>query len=124
MNKNKDMKRLLDLMRVACAGWRGYKHDLEGAMEIGHGRLEELFNGHLELRVRHLVGLARLLKIPPSDFLRLAFADDEQTAPSRLEEWVGEPQPPKARRKPQPLASEHETRIRELIREELGKRET
>jgi hypothetical protein len=119
---DKDMKRLLGMVRNACYSWSGNKRDLEGALGIGHGRLEEILAGKPELRVRHLVDLARLLKIRPSDFLRLGFPDDESTAPNQLERWIGEPQPPNARRKPEPLTAEHEERIRELIREELAKR--
>ncbi|HEV7668425.1 MAG TPA: hypothetical protein VGS22_07870 [Thermoanaerobaculia bacterium] len=117
------MKRLLELVRSACYSWNGNKRDLESAVGIGHGRLEEILDGQPELRVRHLVSLARLLKVRPSDFLRLAYPGDESTAPSQLEDWVGGPKPPNARRKPQPLAPEHEERIRELIRDELAKRE-
>ncbi|HXU31778.1 MAG TPA: hypothetical protein VN851_14485 [Thermoanaerobaculia bacterium] len=117
------MKRLLELVRSACYSWSGNKRDLEGALGIGHGRLEEILDGQPELRVRHIVSLARLLKVRPSDFLRLAYSDEESTATQRLEDWVGEPKPPNARRKPQPLAPEHEQQIRELIRDELAKRE-
>jgi len=120
---DKNMKRLLELVRSACYSWSGNKRDLEGALGIGHGRLEEILDGQPELRVRHIVSLARLLKVRPSDFLRLAYSDEESTATQRLEDWVGEPKPPNARRKPQPLAPEHEQQIRELIRDELAKRE-
>jgi hypothetical protein len=120
---DKDMKRLLGLVRSACYSWTGNKRDLESALSIGHGRIEEILDGHPELRVRHLVDLARLLKVRPSDFLRLGYPDDESTAPNQLEGWIGEPKPPSARRKPLPLAPEHEERIRELIREELAKGE-
>ncbi len=119
---DKEMKLLLALVRTACNRWPGHKRDLESAMSVGHGRLEEIFNGEPELRVRHLVGLARLLKVRPADFLRLAYGADERTASRQLEEWIGEPQPPNARRKPEPLSPEHEKRIRELICEELEKR--
>ncbi len=119
---DKDMKKLLDLVRTACDRYTGYKRDLESALSIGHGRLEELLSGTLELRVRHLVGLARLLKIPPTDFLRLAYAGDARTATRRLEDWLGDPQPSNARRASVPFTPEHEERIRELIREELAKR--
>lgn len=119
---DKEMKRLLGLVRSACYSWSGSKRDLEGALGIGHGRLEEILAGQPELRVRHLVSLARLLKVRPSDFLRLSYPDDESTAPNQLERWIGEPQPPNVRRKPESLAPEHEERIRELIREELAKR--
>lgn len=119
---DKDMKRLLEIVRNACERYTGYKRDLESSMSIGHGRLEELLSGTLELRVRHVVGLARLLTVPPSDFLRIAYAGDERTAPRRLEEWLGDPQPKSSRRPSGPIAPEHEERFRELIREELAKR--
>lgn len=119
---DKDTKRLLGLVRSACYSWSGNKRDLEGALGIGHGRPEEILDGQPELRVRHLIDLARLLKVWPSDFLRLGYPDDERTAPNHLEGWIGEPKPPSARRKPQSLAPEQEERIRELIREELAKR--
>lgn len=115
------MKRLLELVRAGCASWPGLKRELERALEIGHGRLEECLNGTRELRVCHVVNLARLLKVRPSDFLRLAYADDEASAPHRLEDWIGEPKPASARKKPPALAPEHEERMRELIREELAK---
>lgn len=118
---DKGMKRLLDLVRTGCNSWPGTKRDLESALEIGHGRLEEVLNGTRELRVCHLVNLARLLKVKPSDFLRLAYAGDEAAAPHQLEEWIGEPKPPHAVKKAPPLAPEHEQRMRELIREELAK---
>ena len=118
---DKGMKRLLELVRAGCYSWSGSKRDLESALEIGHGRLEECLDGTRELRVCHIVNLARLLKVKPSDFLRLAYADDEASAPHQLEEWIGGPKPPYARKKPQPLAPEHEQRMRELVREELAK---
>lgn len=119
---DKDMKRLSELVRAACYSWTGNKRDLERTLSIGHGRLEEILDGTPELRVRHLVALARLLKIRPSDFFRLAFPDDENTAPYHLEGWIGEPKPPSARQKPQRFSPEQEERIRELIREELAQK--
>ncbi len=119
---DKDLRRLLGLVRDACNAWPGNKRDLEAAMGVGHGRLEEMFQGHPELRVRHLVDLARLLKVRPSDFLRLGYPEDEIAAPRQLEEWIGEPQPPKSRRKALAFAPEQEARLRELIQEELAKR--
>ena len=118
---DKDMKRLLNLIRVACNSWTGNKRDLETAMSIGHGRLEEILNGEPELRVRHLVGLARLLKVRPSDFLRLAYGSDEAAAPRYLEDWIGDPQPLHARRKPDTFTPKQEERVRDLIREELAR---
>ncbi|HXU44247.1 MAG TPA: hypothetical protein VN783_01870 [Thermoanaerobaculia bacterium] len=118
---DRDIKKLLVLVRSAINASRAYKHEIESAMGIGHGRLEDLFSGDLELRVRHLVGLADHLGIPPSDFLRLGYPEAERTLRRRLEDWIGEVQPPFARRDPAPLDAPLEARLRELVRDELAK---
>src|SRR5215210_6310204 len=63
---DQDLKELRRLLRDAVESSRMYVRDIEAAMGVGHGNLERLLNGTLELRVRHLVAFARLLKIPPA----------------------------------------------------------
>ena len=118
---DRDAIAVLAVVRRAVDAAPGNKRDLETAMSIGHGRLEEILNGEPELRVRHLVGLARLLKVRPSDFLRLAYGSDEAAAPRYLEDWIGDPQPLHARRKPDTFTPKQEERVRDLIREELAR---
>lgn len=119
---DKDTKAVLEIVRRAVAAAPGTKHEVEQAMEIGHGRLAEIFDGGMELRVRHVNGLARYLKVPASDFFRLALVEAERSSPHRLEDWiVHNPDPPSKRRaaEKQPDADLKES-LREMIREEIA----
>lgn len=98
-------------------------------MGLGSGNLARLLDGSLEIRVRHLVGLARILDIPPGDFLELAFPEMTQNAGHRLTDWIGPRQPsykPKtqAQAASQPKLDENlKTLIQEAVREEIDRKE-
>ena len=116
---DKDTQAVLAVVRRAVEAAPGRKHDLESAMGIGHGRLIDLVNGQLELRSRHLTGLARYLEVPASDFYRLALGEAERTSRRRLEEWIDpHSAPPFPRTYAEPATSED--RLRTLIREEIA----
>ncbi len=119
---DKDIKAVLDVVRRAVAAAPGTKHEVEQAMEIGHGRLDEIFNGQMELRVRHVNGLARYLQVPTSDFFRLAHAEAERSAQHRLEDWiVPSTDPPNKRRPDAPeLDADLKESLREMMREEIA----
>ncbi|HXU32473.1 MAG TPA: hypothetical protein VN851_18045 [Thermoanaerobaculia bacterium] len=78
---DRDTNAVLAVVRRAVDAAPGNKRDLETAMGIGHGRINDLFDGRLELRARHVTGLARYLKVPASDFFRVALAEAERVAP-------------------------------------------
>ena len=86
---DQDLKELRRLLREAVESSRMYVRDIEAAMGVGHGNLERLLNGTLELRVRHLIAFARLLKIPPSELLELGCPEATRTAQRRLVDWLG-----------------------------------
>ena len=86
---DQDLKELRRLLRDAVESSRMYVRDIEAAIGVGHGNLERLLNGTLELRVRHLIAFARLLKIPPAEFLELGCPGATQTAQRRLVDWLG-----------------------------------
>jgi hypothetical protein len=89
-------------------------------MEIGHGRLDEIFSGQMELRVRHVNGLARYLKVPTSDFFRLAHVEAERSSPHRLEDWIiHNPDPPSKRRAAEKPDADFKESLREMMREEI-----
>ena len=93
-------------------------------MGLGSGNLARLLDGSMEIRVRHLVGLARVLDIPPGDFLELAFPEVTQNASHRLADWIGPRQPPrKPKATSQPKLEELKTLIREAVREEIDRKE-
>jgi transcriptional regulator with XRE-family HTH domain len=116
-----DMTGLLRLLRECVEASRLTYTAIEDACGIGHGRLRALLAGRIELRVRHLLGLARLLGVPPADFLELGCFTAQRTAKSRLAEYLGP-----ARAGAQDAAPESATSLRELVRaivrEELATR--
>jgi transcriptional regulator with XRE-family HTH domain len=123
---DQDLDELRRLLREAVEAARASMHtrDIEAALGVGHGNLERLLNGTLELRVRHLLGFARLLEIPPADFFELGCAKAAAAAQHRLLDWLG----PDRRRaqgslrlpsNPEELAE----LIRSAVREELAARE-
>jgi transcriptional regulator with XRE-family HTH domain len=111
-----DLRPLRALFRQAIAASRLGKREIETAMGIGHGQLERLLDGSLDLRVRHVLGLAAALKVPPKDFLDLAFPEPPGGAKLRLRDWLGphEPAPADEKREPDLAAV-----VREAVREEL-----
>jgi transcriptional regulator with XRE-family HTH domain len=86
---DQDLKELRRLLRDAVESSRMYVRDIEAAIGVGHGNLERLLNGTLELRVRHLIAFAHLLKIPPAEFLELGCPEATQAAQRRLVDWLG-----------------------------------
>jgi hypothetical protein len=86
---DQDLKELRRLLRNAVESSRMYVRDIEATIGVGHGNLERLLNGTLELRVRHLIAFARLLKIPPAELLELGCPGAAQSAQHRLVDWLG-----------------------------------
>jgi len=122
---DQDLKELRRLLRDAVESSRMYVRDIEAAMGVGHGNLERLLNGTLELRVRHLVAFARLLKIPPAEFLELGCRGATQAAQRRLVDWLG-PERSQGLAGASRLPSspeEFSEFIRRVVREELAARD-
>ena len=90
---DKDLKELRQLLREAVDASRMHIRDVEAAVGVGHGNLDRLLNGTLELRVRHLLAFARLLSIPPAELLELGCRTATQTAQRRLVDWLGPERP-------------------------------
>ncbi len=116
-----DLKRLHRLVGEAANASRGMVRDIERAMGVGNGNLKLLAEGKMDLKVRHVLGLARFLGVPPKDFFELGCPDAERVAEHRLEHWVGPhkppyvPKPPEAAPPPDLAAA-----VRDVVREELG----
>ncbi len=86
-------------------------------MGLGNGNLARLLDGSMEIRVRHLVGLARILDIPPGDFLDLGFQEMTQHAGHRLADWIGPRQPPHKSKGQDTLQPKPDEDLKALIRE-------
>jgi len=61
---------------------------LERALGIGTGRLQSLFDGSLDLRVRHLLAIADVLNIPPGDLLAFTCRETSANAKYRITDWL------------------------------------
>jgi transcriptional regulator with XRE-family HTH domain len=133
---SEDLRHLRAVLRQAVSACGLSARDIERAVGIGHGNLERILDGRNDLRVRHLLGLARVLKIPPQDFLELGIPQPEGGTRYRLRDWImpREMAPPNAAKKDgsgddiaklvreavqQTLAAELKETIRDVVREEL-----
>ena len=118
-----DLRSLRQVLARAVEVSRLQRRDVE--------RTLKLLDGSLDLRVEHLTALARLLKVPPGDFLRLGCPQTRAAATYRLTDWLGPqdpgpqdpdpaPETPDAYKPPTP--EELVEMIRAVVREELDAR--
>ncbi len=98
------------------------RRDLERALKLRNGSLGKLLDGTQDLRVEHLTSLARLLRIPPGDFLRMSCPETRAAATYRLTDWIGpiDESAPAAAKAPTP--EELAEMVRAAVREELAAR--
>src|SRR5918992_5841972 len=108
-----DLKQLRQVLREAVRATRMTSRSLERRLGIGNGNLNRMLDGTLDLRVRHLLALADLLDVPPTDLLELGCPDAVSRDKRRLGDWIGkrssEPAEPTA-------ASLSLAQLQELIR--------
>jgi len=91
-------------------------------MGVSHGRMEDLWSGTLELKVRNLVGLAELLEVPPAEILAVG-CPHAQAAGRRLADWIGPVEPPFAARRAEQESAAAEAegeRLRRMVRQEIA----
>lgn len=117
MPKVDELRPLRQVFRDAIQGLRLTPRQIEDALDIGHGSLKRLLDGEIELKVRHLLAIARLLDVHPREILDSGFPD--WTARHQLADWV----PPALRKTktPSPLSPELVEAIRAVVREEISR---
>ena len=86
---DKDLRQLRQVLEQAVRASHMTIREMERSLGLGHGSLYRLFDGNLDLRVRHLLALADLLGVPPTDFLELGCPDAMSRAKRRLTDWIG-----------------------------------
>lgn len=117
-----DLRQLRSVLREAVRALRIPVRDWERRLGIGHGNLEKLLDGTLELRVRHILAFAQLLRVAPGDLLDTGCPELGQQAEHRMSDWVASA---RSSRKPEPppspgLSEEIVAAIREAVRRELA----
>lgn len=119
---SEDLRQLRAVMRQAISASRLSARRIETAMGLGHGNLERILDGRNELRVRHLLALAKLLQIPPQDFLELGVPQEAGTK-YRLKNWIMPPEfgpPNKEKKTAAEPADDMGKLVREAVQEALG----
>jgi len=118
-----DLRQLRSLLREALAHSPLSARALETVLGIGHGNLSHLLEGRLELRVRHVLSIARALGVPPHQFLELGCPETTGAARRDLSDLTGASLPGERmlaflRSDPCDL----DRRIRAIVRDELNAR--
>jgi len=112
----RELSPLRAVLRRAVAAARLPVRTVEEALGLPRGKWGQLMSGRRILRVSHLLALARLLDVPPGDFLDLGLPEANRTADRRLSDYLAQRPPFKA-----PDPADWETRVRDAVRRELGK---
>ncbi len=113
----RQLQPLREVLRRAVDAGRLRESTIEQALALPRGGWDELASGRRILRVRHLLALARLLGVPPADFLTAGFPEASSPAGPRLADWIDPPRPPFAAAPP--VEDDLQTLIREIVRREL-----
>ena len=118
-----ELSELRAVLREAVAACRRSNRDLEDDLGLGHGSLQRLLDGRIDLRVNHLLAIARLLQIHPMEFLELGLPD--WPVRHHLTDWM-KPDLRKRAKKKAGLPSTREELaelVRGIVQEELDARE-
>jgi hypothetical protein len=122
---DKDLLQLRQVLREAVYASSMPIREMERRLGIGHGNLYRMLDGSLDLRVRHLIALADLLGVPPTDFLEMGCPDAAQRAKRPLSDLIGAPTRKSAA---EPTAAslslaDLKELIRDAVREEMDKKD-
>lgn len=86
-----DLTSLRALLREAIASSRLTTRETEEALGMAHGSLEGVLRGKLELKVRHILALAAVLRVSPADFFVYGCPTANDAAQHELVEWLSPP---------------------------------
>lgn len=118
-----DLKQLRQVLREAVRATRLTNREMERRLGLGSGTLFRLFDGRLDLRVRHLLALADLLDVPPSDLFELGCPEAASRAKRRLSDWIGQKSSPPAEPTAGSLPLDQlKELVRNAVREEMEQR--
>jgi|GEM_PF-988562 len=115
---DKDLRQLRSLIRDALGRTSLTTRSLEDELGIGHGNLAHLLSGNLELKLRHLLSISRLLGVPPHRLIELGCPEALAAATRDVTDLVDAPAP--ARGIGHLTADALDERIRTIVRDELA----
>jgi len=112
---SRELKPLRDVLDRAVSAARLPVRTVEQALGLPAGGWDQLLSGYRVLRVRHLLALAGLLRVPPADFLEIGLPEASRAADLRLAHWID---PARPRAAPEP-AGDWQARIEDAVQREL-----
>lgn len=117
---DRDLQQLRQVLRDAVKASRMPARELERALGLGHGYLSRLLDGALEIKARYLVRFAELLRVPPGDFLALAYPEATSQAEHRLADYLSPKQAPARVQEAQRSGEDLAELVRAVLREEIA----
>jgi transcriptional regulator with XRE-family HTH domain len=124
---DQEMKELRRVLAQAVEVLRLPRREIERELGLGSGSLTRWLEGDIEIRLRHLLALARLLNVAPVDFLELGFPELNQNARYRLSDRLQPPQVPLRGQSAQEASGapgDLKELVRQVLREEEERRGT
>jgi DNA-binding Xre family transcriptional regulator len=117
MARNDGLDLVRALLGMALAKLPISPRQIEDSLQIGHGTLPRLLDGRMELKLRHLLPLCKVLQIHPGNLLERGLPHWE--APHSIDDWL----PPDHRQAARPAALSDELlqAIRIVVREEISR---
>jgi transcriptional regulator with XRE-family HTH domain len=115
---SRELKPLRLVLQQSVAAARLPVRTVEQALGLSNGGWDQLLAGQRLLRVRHLLALARLLQVPPADFLEIGLPEASCAAEFRLSDWL-ESAKPRPRIQAAEPGADWQARIAEAVRREL-----
>ncbi len=121
--RQEDLSELRAVLREAVAACRRPNRELEDELGLGHGSLLRMLDGQVDVRVQHLVAIARLLQVHPMEFLELGFPD--WPVHHHLTDWMRPDLRKRARKRPGLPSTREELfeLVRGIVQDELDARE-
>jgi len=115
-----EVQRLIRVLTTAMRILDLSNREIEKRLQLSPSYLSRLFNGLIELRVEHLLGIARAIGLTPAELFHLAYprrTEPPSEAALQLRRVLQELQPPP----PRPLRDDElERRIQETVQRLLG----
>jgi transcriptional regulator with XRE-family HTH domain len=68
-----EVERLMNVLRTAIRLLGLTNREIERRLELTPSYLSRLFGGHIELKVEHVVAIARAIGLKPGEFFELAY---------------------------------------------------
>ena len=87
---------------------------------MAHGSLKDVLKGKLELKVRHILALAAVLRVSPADFFVLGCPEANGAAQNGLVDWLSPPARRAVKAAPVAKSGDLADLVRTTIREELA----